>query len=416
MSDWGTPAALDATDRADIDAFLEGHLDELIAFRRRVHAHPELSSQEFATTEAVASRLQVSGLVPQVFESGTGLICDIVVGNESDANDGPIPTIALRADLDALAMEDESTTPYRSTVPGVAHACGHDAHTTIVVGAGLLLQRLLAREGSPCGRVRLIFEPAEEALPGGAVGIIEDGYLKEVGAIYGLHCDPKIDVGTLGLNPGPITSAADLVEIEISGPGGHTARPELTVDVVQVLSRAALGIPERLNELAGDEPIKLVFGSMRAGDAANVVPSYGRLFGTLRTQDHGLWERAPKLVEQAIEDIVGPTGAQWKLTHTRGVPPVVNDPVATEFLSQVAGAEIGADAILFSEQSWGGDTFAWFLESVPGSYARLGVHDPASSELLDLHASTFDIDERAIGIGVRTLAATALSWLRAQQA
>ena len=213
MSDWGTPAALDATDRADIDAFLEGHLDELIAFRRRVHAHPELSSQEFATTEAVASRLQVSGLVPQVFESGTGLICDIVVGNESDANDGPIPTIALRADLDALAMEDESTTPYRSTVPGVAHACGHDAHTTIVVGAGLLLQRLLAREGSPCGRVRLIFEPAEEALPGGAVGIIEDGYLKEVGAIYGLHCDPKIDVGTLGLNPGPITSAADLVEI-----------------------------------------------------------------------------------------------------------------------------------------------------------------------------------------------------------
>ena len=146
------------------------------------------------------------------------------------------------------------------------------------------------------------------------------------------------------------------------------------------------------------------------------MPSYGRLFGTLRTQDHGLWERAPKLVEQAIEDVVGPTGAQWKLTHTRGVPPVVNDPVATEFLSQVAGAELGADAILFSDQSWGGDTFAWFLESVPGSYARLGVHDPASSELLDLHASTFDIDERAIGIGVRTLAATALSWLRAQQA
>lgn len=413
MNNWN-PTELTDEDHAQIDAFLEGHLDELIAFRRRVHAHPELSSQEFGTTEAVASRLQVAGLDPQVFPGGTGLVCDITTEGSEGADAGPIPTIALRADLDALAMEDESTTPYRSTVPGVAHACGHDAHTTIVVGAGLLLARLLGREGAPRGRVRLIFEPAEEALPGGAVEVIDAGHLKGVGAIYGLHCDPKIDVGTLGLNPGPITSAADLVEIEIGGPGGHTARPELTVDVVQVLAHAALGIPKRLSELAGDDEIKLVFGSIRSGDAANVVPSYGRLFGTMRTQDHELWERAPSLVEQAISDVVGPTGAQWKLSHLRGVPPVVNDPEATEFLSQVASSELGADAILFSDQSWGGDTFAWFLEKIPGSYARLGVHDPASSQLLDLHASTFDIDERAIGIGVRTLAATALTWLRAQ--
>lgn len=413
MTSWGAPEELTDVDRADIDAFLEGHLDELIAFRRRVHAHPELSSQEFGTTEAVASRLQIAGLAPEVFAGGTGLACDITAGSDTSGA-GSVPTIALRADLDALAMEDESTTAYRSTVPGVAHACGHDAHTTILVGAGLLLQRLLAREGAPRGRVRLIFEPAEEALPGGAVEVIQDGHLKDVGAIYGLHCDPKIDVGTLGLNPGPITSAADLVEIEIGGPGGHTARPELTVDVVRVLAVAALEVPTRLTELAGDDPVKLVFGSMRAGDAANVVPSYGRLYGTLRTQDHGVWERAPELVEQALKDVVGPTGAQYKLTHLRGVPPVVNDPEATEFLSQVAATQLGADAILFSEQSWGGDTFAWFLEAVPGSYARLGVHDPSSSELLDLHASTFDIDEGAIGVGVRVLAATALSWLRAQ--
>ncbi len=409
-----SPAALDDDDHAVVDAFLEGHLDELIALRRHVHAHPELSSQEFATTEAVAERLRVAGLRPQVLASGTGLVCDIDAGVHGDPDGRPIPTVALRADLDALAMDDESTTPYKSKVPGVAHACGHDVHTTILVGAGLLLQRLLARDDSLRGRVRLIFEPAEESLPGGAVEIIEDGHLKDVGAIYGLHCDPKIDVGTLGVNPGPITSAADLVEIEISGPGGHTARPELTVDIVAALATAALGIPRRLDELAGGDPVKLVFGSMRAGDAANVVPSYGRLFGTLRTQDHAVWDRAPELVERAVEDIVGPTGAQWCLTHTRGVPPVVNDPVATEFLSQVASAELGADAVLFSEQSWGGDTFGWYLESVPGSYARIGVHDPESSVILDLHASTFDIDERAIGYGIRTLAATALSWLRSQ--
>mgnify|MGYP003430416789 FL=1 len=411
-------AAPDFTDadREAVDAFLEGHLDELIAFRRRVHAHPEPSGKEFATTEAVASRLQIAGLNPQVLPSGTGVVCDLVAGDTALQEDpaANVPTIALRADLDALAMDDESTTPYRSTVPGVAHACGHDAHTTIVLGAGLLLTRLLAAPGAPAGRVRLIFEPAEEALPGGAIEVIEEGHLKDVGAIYGLHCDPKINVGTLGLNPGPITSAADLVEIELGGPGGHTARPELTVDLVQVMAKAAQEVPKRVEELAAGEPVKLVFGSMKSGDAANVVPSYGRLFGTLRTQDHEVWESAPELIEQALSEVVGPTGAQWRLTHTRGVPPVVNDPVATEFLSQVVTDQFGADAVAFSDQSWGGDTFAWYLETVPGSYARLGVHDPASSELLDLHASTFDIDERAIGIGVRTLAAAALSWLRSQ--
>ncbi len=416
MSELGAPAELTADDRAVIDGFLEGHLDELIAFRRRVHAHPELSSREFATTEAVVSRLQIAGLQPQILPSGTGLVCDIQVGGGSDAgvDSDDVPTIALRADLDALAMNDESTTPYRSTVPGVAHACGHDAHTTILTGAGLLITRLLSREGAPSGRVRLIFEPAEEALPGGAIEIIEEGHLKGVGAIYGLHCDPKIEVGTFGLNPGPITSAADLVEVEFAGPGGHTARPELTVDLVQVIARAAAGVPERVRELAAGEPVKLVFGSVRAGDAANVVPSYGRLFGTVRTQDHDVWERVPELIEQAIADVVGSTGVQWRLTHTPGVPPVVNDPVATEFLSQVASSEFGADAVHHSAQSWGGDTFAWYLELVPGSYARLGVHNPASSELLDLHASTFDIDERVIGIGVQLMAATALSWLRSQ--
>ena len=412
--DVSAPHFTDA-DRERVDAFLEGHLDELIAFRRRVHAHPEPSGQEFATTEAVASRLQVAGLNPQVLSSGTGVICDIVSAASADGDaTASVPTIALRADLDALAMDDESTTPYRSTVPGVAHACGHDAHTTIVLGAGLLLTRLLAAEGAPAGRVRLIFEPAEEALPGGAIEVIEEGNLKDVGAIYGLHCDPKINVGTLGLNPGPITSAADLVEIEVGGPGGHTARPELTVDLVQVIAKAAQEVPKRVEELAAGEPVKLVFGSLRSGDAANVVPSYGRLFGTLRTQNHEVWESAPELIEQELAEVVGPTGAQWRLTHTRGVPPVVNDPMATEFLSQVVTDQFGADSVLFSDQSWGGDTFAWYLERVPGSYARLGVHDPASTELLDLHASTFDIDERAIAVGIRTLSAVALSWLRSQ--
>lgn len=409
---WTMPDSLSREDRRIVDGFLDEQLANLIGFRRQLHAHPELSSQEVETTKAIADQLADRGLLPTVLPRGTGVVCDVSAPETASAGG---PTIALRADIDALAMQDESTNDYRSTIDGVAHACGHDAHTTIVLGAGLLLQRLLAQPGAPRGRVRLVFEPAEEALPGGAVDVINDGFLADVDAIYGLHCDPKIDVGTLGLNPGPITSAADLVEIIISGPGGHTARPELTVDVVSVMAQAALKVPERVSQLALPDSVKLVFGSMRTGDAANVVPSHGRLFGTLRTQNHAIWEQAPALVERALADVIEPTGASWQLHHMRGVPPVVNDPLATEFLGQSAADELGEAAILHSEQSWGGDTFAWYLEKIPGSYARLGVHDPSSSELLDLHASTFDIDERAIGYGIRVLAATALRWLRTQE-
>ena len=394
--------------------FLESNNDELIAFRRRLHAQPELSGREHRTTEAIASRLAVAGLSPRVLEGGTGVVCDIPAGPRT--SDSGLPTIALRADIDALAMADASTKPYRSTVEGVAHACGHDVHTTILLGAGLLLNRILNREDAPVGRVRLIFEHSEENLPGGAVEIIDDGGMDGVGVIYGLHCDPKLDAGKLGITGGPITSAADLVEIEMTGPGGHTARPELSVDLVRALGLAAVQLPEVMRELTGDGPVKLTFGSARAGDAPNVIPTYARLYGTLRTQDMAIWQDGPNLMRTALATVLSPTGAQWEVTHARGVPPVVNDEQAADFLAQVAAIELGPDATAQAEQSWGGDTFAWYLEKSPGAYIRLGVHDPASrSARLDLHAGTFDVDESAIAIGVRAYVATALSWLVAHQ-
>ena len=407
-------AAMTADEKAVIDTYLESHYDELIAFRRRLHAHPELSGKEYATTESVITRLVVANLIPEVLPSGTGVVCD--VASRGSAIHDIVPTVALRADLDALAMDDETETSYKSTVPGVAHCCGHDIHTTVVLGAGLLLVRLLNLPGAPNGRVRLIFEPSEEAVPGGAVEVVDRGFINDVGAIFGLHCDPKTDVGYLGVTSGPITSAADVIEIEITGPGGHTARPERTVDLVSVAARIALDVPRLLAEATVDAPVRLVFGSLRAGDAPNVIPSSARLRGTMRTKDRQGWRAAPKLLKAALDQVVGPTGANWRLAHRRGVPPVVNDVAATDMLASASRSILGAPAVVPTEQSWGGDTFAWYLEQIPGAYARLGTHDPGSTApRFDLHASTFDVDEAAIGVGVRVLVSTALAWLREEE-
>jgi amidohydrolase len=389
-----------------LDAFLDGHLEELIAFRRELHAHPELSNEEFETTARVAERLRVAGLDPRTLPTGTGLICDLPTKLRAPG----VPLVALRADLDALAMDDETTVPYRSQVPGVAHACGHDVHTTVVLGAGLALTRLLTLEGAPRGAVRLLFEPAEESARGGAHDVIDAGGLLGVGALFGLHCEPKLDAGRFGVRVGPITSAADIVVLSLHGPGGHTARPQLTVDLVAVAGRLAAELPIALRAL--DPSLNLVFGALHAGDAANVIPATAQLRGTLRTPDRDAWDRAPMLLGDALDAIVGPSGATYDLRHERGVPPVVNDERVTGVLEAAAVAVLGADNVVHSEQSAGGDDFAWYAEQVPSTYARLGVHDPSSSRPhQDLHASTFDVDERAIAIGVRVLVHAALAAL-----
>jgi amidohydrolase len=386
-------------------AFLDGHLEELITFRRELHAHPELSGEEHETTARVAERLRVAGLDPRVLPTGTGLVCDVP---RSRGQAGPL--VALRADLDALAMEDETTVPYRSQVPGVAHACGHDVHTTVVLGAGLALGRLLGAEGAPRGSVRLLFEPAEESAPGGAVDVIDAGGLDGVDWLFGLHCDPKLDVGQVGVRAGAITSAADLVRIRLHGPGGHTARPHNTVDLVALAGRLAHELPSVLR--AADSSLNLVFGALHAGDAANVIPATAVLRGTLRTPDRAAWDAAPGLLADTVVALVEPTGATHELRHERGVPPVVNDERATDLVAAAATGAFGAGAVVPTEQSAGGDDFAWYAERVPSSYVRLGVHDPASDEpRRDLHASTFDVDERAIAVGVRLLVHTTLTAL-----
>ncbi len=382
--------------------------DEMVALRRDLHMHPELGRAEVRTTRVLASRLRHAGLVPHLLPS-TGLVCDI---SPSEPVEGPArragAVLALRADIDALPVRDEKHVPYRSTVPGVCHACGHDVHTASVLGAGLVLAEL-ATAGLLPRRVRLVFQPAEEIMPGGAHDVIEAGGLDGVGRILALHCDPRLDTGQLGLTVGPITSASDRILVRLSGSGGHTARPHLTQDVVHALGVLVSQLPavlgRRLDPRAG---VSLVWGRVNAGHVANAIPSEGWAEGTIRCLDPEAWELAAPLAAELAEQVVAPFGVTAEVETHRGLPPVVNDAASVALLAEAATAVLGADSVAPTDQSLGAEDFAWYLEHVPGALARLGVRRPGDLHAGDLHQGTFDPDEEAIGLAVRLLAACAV--------
>ncbi|MEW2080685.1 amidohydrolase [Streptomyces sp. NPDC005283] len=376
---------------------------ELVEFRRDLHMHPELGNQEFRTTAVLKARLEQAGLEPRVLATGTGLMCDI------GSWDGVRPVFAIRADIDALPIPDtKAGVPYRSTVPDRAHACGHDVHTTTVLGAGLVLAEL-DRQGLLPQPVRLIFQPAEEVLPGGASDAIESGVLDGVGKIIAVHCDPKVDAGVIGLRQGPITSACDRLEITLDGPGGHTARPHLTTDLVTAVAKVATEVPALLaRRVDARSGLAVTWGRIEAGHACNVIPQHAELSGTVRCLDLPGWRAAPDLVHAAIDEIATLHRAKSQINYIRGVPPVVNDPVVTELLRDAQTARRGPYAVEDTEQSLGGEDFSWYLEHVPGAMARLGVRTPGDTARHDLHRGDFDVDERAIEVGVELFTAAAL--------
>ncbi|MFF0472391.1 amidohydrolase [Streptomyces sp. NPDC004284] len=375
---------------------------ELVAFRRDLHMHPELGNQEFRTTAALKARLEAAGLAPKVLPGGTGLLCDIG-GRESGRG-----MLAIRADIDALPIPDVKTVAYRSTVANRAHACGHDVHTTTVLGAGLVLAEL-DRHGLLPNAVRLIFQPAEEVLPGGAADLVEAGVLDGVGRIIAVHCDPRVDAGKIGLRVGPITSACDRLEVTLDGPGGHTARPHLTTDLVTAAARVATDVPAVLaRRVDARSGLSVTWGRIESGHAPNVIPQHAELSGTVRCLDLPTWRDAPDLVHAAIDEVATLHRAKSTVTYVRGVPPVVNAPAIAELLHEAMAARRGPHAIEDTEQSLGGEDFSWYLEHVPGAMARLGVRTPGDTRVRDLHAGDFDVDERCIETGVELFTAAAL--------
>lgn len=371
-------------------SWLAAHGDELLAWRRHLHRHPELSRQEFATTAFIAERLADAGLNPKVLPSGTGLTCDF--GPEHK------PRIALRADIDALPMTEATGAPYASTVPGVTHACGHDAHTAILLGAA---QALALAPELPVS-VRLVFQAAEELMPGGAIDAIAAGALSGVSRIFALHCDPRLAVGRVATTPGPITSAADTIEISLTSPGGHTSRPHLTADLVYGLGTLITGLPGVLSRrIDPRDSTVMVWGAVNAGVAANAIPQTGVLTGTVRTASRDAWVRMEDIVAESVSALLAPLRIEHTLNYRRGVPPVVNEEVSTRVFTHAIEA-VGPGVLAETQQSGGGEDFSWYLEAVPGAMARLGVWS-GNGPQLDLHQPTFDLDERALAVGVQVM-------------
>lgn len=385
------PSALIADVVAKYDA-------ELVDLRRDLHAHPELSWREARTTELVGQRLEAAGW-RVTYPAPTGVVAEI----GPDAGD----VVAVRADMDALPVQDVSGEEFSSTVPGVAHACGHDVHTTCLVGAGLALGELHER-GELHGRVRLLFQPAEEVMPGGAKQLIAHGHLDDVRRIFALHCDPAVDVGRVGLRSGALTSAADKIEVHLEGTGGHTSRPHLTGDLTFALAKVTSELPavlsRRMDPRAG---VSVVWGVVRAGSAPNVIPDRGMAGGTVRILDAVAWAGCEPIIREAVHDIVRPYGVTATVDYLQGVPPVVNDPGSNAILAAAARAVLGGSGQVGVPQSLGGEDFGWYVEQVPGAMFRLGTRTPGGPTY-DLHQGNLRVDERAVGIGARMLAEAAV--------
>jgi amidohydrolase len=380
--------------------------DELVELRRDLHAHPELSHAETRTTSLLAARLTAAGVRLRLL-TGTGLVADIGPAR-------PAYRVALRADLDALPVTERTGLPFGSQVEGVCHACGHDVHVCAVLGAGLALQEradlLVDRDLG----VRLIFQPAEEVNPGGALAVIEQGGLQRVDAIFSVHCDPTLDVGRVGLREGPITAAADSVTITVRGRGGHTSRPHLTQDLVYGLGKVITDLPAALSRRVDPRAgVALVWGTVHSGSAENVIPSTGTVSGTLRMLDAQLWEDIGPLFEELVHAVVRPYALSATIEHVRGAPPVVNDPVSVARLRSAAELMLGPEAPAPTPQSLGGEDFAWYLQTVPGAMARLGTRTPGGVTY-DLHQGDLVVDERAVALGARLLLGAALSYHPAQ--
>ncbi len=366
-----------------LTGLVEGIVPKAVELRRLLHRHPEPSNQEYQTTALIAASLDESGIAYHDRQPKTGLWLDI----------GPDPLIGFRADLDALPiLEPEGNVP-RSQNHGWMHACGHDAHAAIAFGMTLALRQL----DLPVG-LRIIFQPAEESFPGGAAELVAEGLADGLKGIIAFHVDPSLQTGKVGSRVGPITASADLMTIVLEGPGGHTARPHQTVDLVADAARLVHELPGVLRRsIDARSPLTVAFGSIHGGRSGNVIPTRVELQGTARTLDRGLWEVLPGLMDKAISSLMTLSGVDYTLDYDQAIPPVVNDEAVVRAATSGIAAGLGEETVVPTEPSMGGEDFANYLAVTPGALLRLG----SSGRGTDLHSPGFALDEAAIGLGVR---------------
>lgn len=373
-------------------------LDEVIEVRRTLHRFPELAHHEVRTTALLAGALGGHGIAARVRSpSRTGLVAEV-------GSDGPM--VAWRSDLDALPIQEPPAKAFASEHPGVMHACGHDAHAAIGLGVGAVLNRI----GPLPARVRLIFQHSEESLPSGAGQMLEEGVLDHVQGIAALHMDATLQLGKVGLKAGAITSASDRVRIVLQGPGGHTARPHLTTDLLFAAGKVLSELPGLLDRLVDPRlPFSLTFGSIRGGTAVNVIPTEVVMSGTCRTPDPEVRDLLPDLIRRLTDQIVAPTGATAQTIWQPVLPPVYNDPPTVDAVRQSLVRMLGSEAVVGTFTSLGAEDFSYYLDRVPGVMVRLGTM--TGGERRDLHSAWFQISEDCLATGLKVGVASVLGLL-----
>jgi hippurate hydrolase len=380
-----------------IQQLAKQYAPDFISIRHYLHAHPELSYQEFGTSKFVQEKLTELG-IPFTVMATTG-----VVGIIKGRNPGK-RVIALRADMDALPIREENDIPYKSVNEGVMHACGHDVHTTILLGASRILQELKEEWE---GTVKLIFQPGEEKNPGGASLMIKEGVLKDPQpqAIFGLHVHPGLGIGKLSFRGGMVMASADELYITIKGKGGHAAAPHLTVDTILVASHLIVALQQIVSRNRNPlSPSVLSITSVQGGHTTNVIPSEVKLMGTFRAMDEEWRYRAHDLIRKMSTELVHSMGAEIDLHIDVGYPMVYNNEALDPIARACAREYMGAANVLETEVRLGAEDFGYYTRQIPGCFYRLGVMNVEKGITSGVHTPTFNIDESAIGIGAGMMA------------
>ena len=371
--------------------------EEITGIRRHLHAFPELSYQEYETCAFVEQELKKMGL-PVEKMGGTGLV-SLIEGNDPGSR-----VIALRADMDALPITEENDVSYKSTRPGVMHACGHDAHTAVLLGAAKILQQT---KDQWSGTVKLVFQPGEERNPGGATYMIRDGALKNPvpEGIVALHVHPSLEVGKLSFRKGTVMASADELYITLKGKGGHAAAPQLTTDIILVASHLVVSLQQIISRNNNPlNPSVLSITSFQGGHTTNVIPSEVKLMGTLRCLNEEWRAKAHDLITRHVTHIAEAMGAIAEIHIDRGYPTVLNHPGLTGNAWQLAEDFLGIENVEETEMRMGAEDFGYYAQEIPGCFYRLGVMNKALGITSGVHTPTFNIDENGLELGMATMA------------
>ena len=374
--------------------------DKVIKVRRDIHKHPELSGQEEHTKYLVKGILEFEGLLIKEFQDHFGLVADIVVDKKK-------PFVAIRADMDALPIDEQTNKPYASEVKGVMHACGHDAHTAIAVGAAIAFN---THKDKLPGNIRFIFQPSEESNEGGSEELIRDGALENVKAIFGLHVYPYLMSGQIGYKYGVMMASADTFSIEIFGRSAHGARPHEGVDAILTAAMCVNSlnhiISRRIDPL---HPAVISLGTIEGGKAPNVICDHVKLTGTVRTVNEQIRNKIPKMMEESIKGITHSMGAKYKFSYEFGQPELINNDKMVDIIVQEATKIIGKENVIdLKDPVMGGEDFSRYLQIVPGAFFRLGICNPKKGTCVSQHNPKFDVDEDALPIGMKILSAAAI--------